>query len=239
MYSTSSAASADSVSDSKEPACEQSRSARLTPTAEPCSPSTGQACLASQTFVPWALNRSPAWIPSMSSAEDSPVSRTQSQVDSLVAPILATWSARCSDLLKRLNQPGLLEKTPKALSISGWTPCVMTWQVSATPRGRLVSRLALLDYLPWNGICGLLPRPQASDSKGAGKSRYRLSKMERKNFREVIREAPTDGIYPRPDFVEWVKGFPIGWTDCEHLETQSIRGSQKSSAAQSCAPQAE
>lgn len=233
MSSISSAALADSVSDSKEPACEPSPSARLTSTAEPFSQSTGHQSLAFQTFAPWSENRSPPWAPSMSSAEAFPANPIQSQVDASVKQMLVTWQARCSDLLKKLNQPGLLERTPKALSISGWTPCVMNWESLVTTHGRLVCRLALLDYLPWNGICGLLPRPQASDSKGAGKSRFRLSKMERKNFREVIREASTDGIYPRPDFVEWVKGFPIGWTDLRHSETPSIRRSQKSSGEQS------
>lgn len=57
--------------------------------------------------------------------------------------------------------------------------------------------------------------------------------MERKNFREVIREAPTDGIYPKPAFVEWVKGFPNDWTDLSRSAMPSHPNAPSSSAAQS------
>lgn len=169
----------------------------------------------------------------MSSLADIPVSLTRSQADAKAQQTLETWHRRCSELSENLNRHGLLVRTWRAILILGWTPCVMDWSVRATPSGRLVYQLLLVDYLQWNGICGLLPRPQASDSKGAGKSRYRRSKMERKNFREVIREEPTDGIYPKPAFVEWVKGFPIGWTDLNLSETPSLRNSQNCLGEQS------
>lgn len=165
----------------------------------------------------------------MSSVVDIPASPTQSPAIEKAQKTLETWRLKCSELWANLNRPGLLPRTSKAILISGWTPCVMDWSVRATPSGRLVYQMQLVAYLPWNGTCGLLPRPQASDSKGAGKSRYRLSKTERGNFREVIREELTDGIYPRLDFVEWVKGFPIGWTDLRHSEMPCLPKSQNSS----------
>jgi hypothetical protein len=33
-----------------------------------------------------------------------------------------------------------------------------------------------------------------------------------------------------PTWVEWLMGFPLGWTDCEHLATPSYRKSSKRSA---------
>jgi hypothetical protein len=36
-----------------------------------------------------------------------------------------------------------------------------------------------------------------------------------------------------PNWVEWLMGFPAGWTDCEHLGTPSFRKSLKSSVARS------
>jgi hypothetical protein len=36
-----------------------------------------------------------------------------------------------------------------------------------------------------------------------------------------------------PTWVEWLMGFPIGWTDCGHSETRSCRKSSSSSAAAS------
>lgn len=32
------------------------------------------------------------------------------------------------------------------------------------------------------------------------------------------------GGTPNPVFVEWMMGFPEGWTETEHLGTQSSRG---------------
>src|ERR1700690_887717 len=52
MSSIYSAASADSVSDSKEPACELSSSARLIPTAPPSSPIIGPRFQSSTTSEP-------------------------------------------------------------------------------------------------------------------------------------------------------------------------------------------
>jgi hypothetical protein len=39
---------------------------------------------------------------------------------------------------------------------------------------------------------------------------------------------PTSGAL-NPTWVEWLMGFPLGWTDCEHLATPSFRKSLKSS----------
>jgi hypothetical protein len=36
-----------------------------------------------------------------------------------------------------------------------------------------------------------------------------------------------------PTWVEWLMGFPLGWTDCEHLATPSFRKSLKSSGGAS------
>jgi hypothetical protein len=43
---------------------------------------------------------------------------------------------------------------------------------------------------------------------------------ERRKLCEVIREDETDGLYPHPEFVEAMMGFPIGWTELEPSETQ-------------------
>lgn len=231
MSSTSSVASAVSRSDLSEPECAQSRSASETSSVAPSSASTGPTSRSSATCDALVGRTSEAALTSSAAAIHA--SPTPSPAIESAHQTLATWHRRCSELCASLNRPGLLPRTSRAISILGWTPCVMDWSVRATPSGRLVYQLQLVDYLQWNGICGLLPRPQASDCKGAGKSRYRRSKMERKNFREVIREAQTDGIYPKPDFVEWVKGFPIGWTDLEHSAMPSRHSSPNCSGGQS------
>ena len=125
---------------------------------------------------------------------------------------LETCRARLSAWYQSLNQPSLLEKTPRALLTLGTMPSLMIWTRSATPAKRSVYRLAVLDYLPWNGTSGLLPRPAARDWKGTSKKRYRTSSDYHGNFAEAIRESEQDGTYPVPEFVEAIKGFPEGWT---------------------------
>ena len=107
---------------------------------------------------------------------------------------------------------GLLVKTLLTFSTWGSMDSFLIWKISATRQQRLVFRLTQLVYQRWNGTSGLLPRPMKSDSKGSGYDRYLGSKKCKGNFREVIRDSKEDGIYPNPDFAEWVKGFPIGWT---------------------------
>lgn len=94
---------------------------------------------------------------------------------------------------------------------SNWS--YLIWKAQDTKCNHLVFHLRLVDYLPWNGTFGLLPRPMKMDYKGTSKNRFRGSKTCRRNFRETIREKSTDGTYPNPEFAEWVKGLPIGWTE--------------------------
>ena len=74
------------------------------------------------------------------------------------------------------------------------------------------------------------PTPIVSDSKGASTERFKGSPKCRGNLREVLRTGPTDGLYPHPKFVEWLMGFPTGFTDSPVLATPSSRKSSKSSA---------
>ena len=166
-------------------------------------------------------------------AEDSPANPTQEQTENEKEPqTSATYQERCLRLWKVLSQPQLLGKTPRVLLILGWHPTVMRWRkLAITPR-HSVYQLVVMDYLPWNGIAGLFPRPTASNAKGSPKSRYRGSKESRSNFHEVIRESPNDGTLPNPEFVEWVKGIPKSHTELKPLEMQSTQSCQKSSGEQ-------
>lgn len=66
---------------------------------------------------------------------------------------------------------------------------------------------------------GWLPTPTASsDSKGSPKGRYFGSGTSMSNLREVLRDGPDDPIYPNPELVETMMGFPQGYTS---LATQS------------------
>lgn len=59
----------------------------------------------------------------------------------------------------------------------------------------------------------LLPTPTASDYKGAPQGRY-ITGGYRHNLRELLESTPR-GITGRmnPEYVEWLMGYPIGWTE--------------------------
>ncbi len=73
------------------------------------------------------------------------------------------------------------------------------------------------------------PTPIVSDAKGASTERFKGSPKCRGNLREVLRNGPTDGLYPHPRFVEWLMGFPTGFTDLPAWGMRSFRSSSKSS----------
>lgn len=129
--------------------------------------------------------------------------------------ITETSGRRWSELSKRYGHLGFLLRILLESSVWGSLHSLPTWKVSGTNRSYFVFHLIPAVYKRWNGTSGLLPRPTKSDSKGSVKARYRGSQKCKNNFREVIRECEIDGIYPKPDFVEWVKGFPEGWTDLQ------------------------
>ena len=126
----------------------------------------------------------------------------------------------CYALSEMLNHGGLLAKTLLGLpwgKLKHSDTSSMVWSLRATQSGVLIFRLAPLDYRRWSGTSGLLPRTMASDLNGSGKKRFRTG-FNKGNFRELIRESETDGIYPNPDFCEWIKGFPENWTSLDESE---------------------
>ena len=158
---------------------------------------------------------------------DFPVSLLASPASVKAKQMTVTSGLLCLISSKNIGRLGLLEKILLASSAWGLIDGLIVWKVWTTPAKRLIFSLAPLTYQPWNGTSGLLPRPTKSDQKGAGYKRFRTSPTYRGNFREAIREVETDGIYPNPEFAEWVKGFPIGWTELAQSETLLTQTSQK------------
>jgi hypothetical protein len=72
----------------------------------------------------------------------------------------------------------------------------------------------------------LLPTPTAADSRGSGAAGYSTASGRHAGV------TPTDALVAaggdskkrlNPAFVEWMMGWPIGWTDCERAATESFR----------------
>lgn len=68
-----------------------------------------------------------------------------------------------------------------------------------------------------------LPTPQAFDSKRAVMDHKSMDSSRRHKKGGCSNLAETFNGFPNPLFVEWMMGFPMGWTDLEGLETPSSR----------------
>jgi predicted DNA-binding protein YlxM (UPF0122 family) len=72
-------------------------------------------------------------------------------------------------------------------------------------------------------VVAMCPTPRASDYKGA--SNQIVSKgrnPETNSLMDCVEQPPTGkrtGMKLQPAFVEWMQGYPIGWTDLKHSET--------------------
>jgi hypothetical protein len=81
------------------------------------------------------------------------------------------------------------------------------------------------------------PTPMATDHKGSGKTgelRDRLDyAVERGATKTKVYDTPQASGSLNPTWVEWLMGFPTGWTDLNALETQSSRKSLSKSDGQS------
>lgn len=80
---------------------------------------------------------------------------------------------------------------------------------------------------------GLLPTPSARDWR-SGKASDEIYNSNSRPLNEVIER--TVGGALSPLWVEWLMGFPLGFTDLGRWETPSSRRSRKSSAAPSSQP---
>ena len=156
---------------------------------------------------------------STSSQVDFPVSLFPQQENEWENQTTVTSGQKCFELYGKYGHLGSLVRT--LLESSRWRANSdvgrMIWKASDSKCRRLTFRLTALDYKRWNGTSGLLQRPLKSDEKGAKRTRTAFAE-QRGNFREQIRNEISDGIYPKPDFVEWVKGFPPGWSQINETE---------------------
>ena len=64
------------------------------------------------------------------------------------------------------------------------------------------------------------PTPAATNYKGSVKDRYMGSETYRANLDEAVRTHREDGQL-NPDWVEWLMGYPIGWTSLQISQEQS------------------
>ena len=71
--------------------------------------------------------------------------------------------------------------------------------------------------------------PTTSDSKGAPKNRFAGAEHSHGNLSEQVRDAPSSGQL-NPQWVEWLMGYPEGWTELKPSEMPLSRKSSRKSA---------
>lgn len=255
--STSFPASADSASASSEPECELSPSARSTRTVRQSSASTGPASPSTATLELFPVSDV------MSSPGASPVSPGHMPGSSWARRMTAISGRRCLKSSDASGPLGLLERTLLDSITWGSTRCFLTWRMRGTPGGRSTYRLALSEPIikdtdsgSWlatatataNQLCpsmlkhrgcrAMWPTPAARD--------YRSEKRSLKGLVDRIADSrgytlPTQVMISEglpsgslnPEWVEWLMGYPAGWTALEPSEMPSSPRLSKRSVARS------
>lgn len=185
---------------------------------------------------------------STSSAEASLVRTSAARVR---ARALLESAAACgvSTLVswKNAGPDGLWLRTWRRGLVAGWTPWCLNWHSSAMKRYRSLCRRRMSEHLIVASASSLWPTPSAtrygSNRGGAagrvGKERFSLDTMAKRGLLPTpsardwksgkASEGGPGGLLS-PRFVEWMMGFPIGWTSLPPSATPSSPSVPKSSA---------
>ena len=163
------------------------------------------------------------FFPSTSSLEDTLASLSPSQVEKRVKMIRDTSGQSILDLSKNSGQLGLLEKMLVDTLNSVSTPLSRTWKVKTTPLGRLVFQLRASAPTTKEKESGLWRTPDAHGGRGPSSEKRMKMKLEKKmpiSLNDQVahlrggREKTTGQL--NPTWVEWLMGYPSGWTDLNH-----------------------
>lgn len=112
----------------------------------------------------------------------------------------------------------------------GWTPfCATLPRAGLMLRGTLYRQMRSVPPSKVKGF-SYWPRPTASDSRRMGFSAENHRVQQARNKTNGFGSGPASGNLvlhchldfggvPTANFVEWLMGFPIGWTDIEPSET--------------------
>ena len=115
---------------------------------------------------------------------------------------------------------------------SGLWPTAQAWDGKRGPRKPDGKRgMALSDLVAPQ----MWPTPTASDYRGSGPTVVRKDGKNRLNDRldYATEQRAQNGGQLNPTWVEWLMGFPTGWTDLKPSEMPSSRKSSSKSGAQS------
>ena len=98
--------------------------------------------------------------------------------------------------------------------------CSVIWPTSGTMRRGVCSPLEPLEHTTCAHASGFVPTPTKCDHKGSG--RLRLERGANNNLRDWFK-INYGFLYPPVVVVEYMMGWPIGWTALQPLETDRFR----------------
>jgi hypothetical protein len=157
---------------------------------------------------------------------------TSSQQDTPASPFHLPGSAEAQKmtdisghtffpLLKPKDPLGAFSRMFMGMSLWASTKCYLTWKGKATPQGRslfqLVPLTRLTDETEFGSSDEMWPTATARDYKG-GRTPETLAKAGRNETNSLpdavnAQMGKTGSL--NPQWVEWLMGYPEGWTDLE------------------------
>jgi len=140
----------------------------------------------------------------------------------------AAYGRSTPELLARFDRATSSWRTSQRCLVEGWTLFSETWPRSGTMRSGTAYQLPPLVRLTDGIGSGSWPTPGAADNRDRGNLsmpsiQRRASLGKQLNLGMVV--DPTSGAL-NPTWVEWLMGFPPGWTDCGRSGMPSSRKSR-------------
>lgn len=158
-------------------------------------------------------------LPLMSSAAASPA-KTFRQVGSRLAykGSAAAYGARSFVSFASFDPNTFSWKTSQTCLLEsgelGLADFSETWPASGMTRNGISFRRAGWERHTLGSECGLLPTPTKSDAEAWHSDLIRFDSLS-----VELRKRHGYPSYPHPQYVEWMMGYPIGWTALPVSET--------------------
>lgn len=158
-----------------------------------------------------------SWIASLRATRASPTARLESRADPM------TIDSSLSMCCVSLPPAGLIvssARTSQGTPTDSWTPSPLLWSGWATALRREYFQRPKLERPTTGNGYSLWPTPLARDYKDGTAEVVRNGKVVKDTLGRAL------GGPPNPPWVEWLMGWPAGWTDNRSSVTELSRWRQ-------------
>ena len=133
---------------------------------------------------------------------------------------------KCCELLARYDLDSSSWRTAQTLFDSGFPLFPQDWPKSGMTRSGKLLELPTLEHHTVENACGFWPTPTATQFKGWSPGHNRANTDDRLDYK-VEREGGMGGGTLNPTWVEWLMGWPLGWTSTEPMSVSTWVAWQK------------